>query len=587
MNQQVFNVLRYFAENPGKITQRMISEEIGISPESVNEMVTQLIGEKQITEDYEITETGIEALKPFEVENAIILAAGMSTRFAPFSYEKPKGLTVVKGEVLIERQIIQLQTAGVKEIIVVLGHMMEKFLYLMDQYGVKVVINNEYRYKNTHSSIYFARDYLKNTYICCADNYYTKNVFHKYEYHALYSTLYMSGIWRGERGVFCEEDGLIINTRRPAVDQWGMNGYAYFDREFSRNFGPILEEIYNKPGTNDLYWEQVYAEHIDRLHLYEVRYTDDVILEFDSLSELEAFDPEYIKYNDLQLLRNICSALRCSAADIYGIKPVAKGFTNKSFRFCCRGKKYIYRVPGRPFSEFIDRRIEKGALETAKRIGIDTSYIYQDEAAGWKIAGYIESTEVFDFSNEKHLKLLCDIFHKLYDHNLTCGRIFDHLYEAKRLLEKLRLMDEETYDAAAGLLGKIEKTDREVKGDGWPIQMIHNDVYEDNLLVSGEQLYLIDWEYAGDADKGVDLCKLFVKNEATGEDIERYLSLYFGRKPDCEECRHIVGCAVVSFYYWYVWALYMVKKGNDYADLAFKYLTITNRYINEYENRKS
>lgn len=38
-------------------------------------------------------------------KNAIILAAGKSSRFAPFTYEKPKGLLCVKGEVLIERQI--------------------------------------------------------------------------------------------------------------------------------------------------------------------------------------------------------------------------------------------------------------------------------------------------------------------------------------------------------------------------------------------------------------------------------------------------------------------------------------------------
>lgn len=37
--------------------------------------------------------------------NAIILAAGKSTRFAPFTYERPKGLFRVKGEILIERQI--------------------------------------------------------------------------------------------------------------------------------------------------------------------------------------------------------------------------------------------------------------------------------------------------------------------------------------------------------------------------------------------------------------------------------------------------------------------------------------------------
>ena len=42
-------------------------------------------------------------------KNAIILAAGKSNRFAPFTYEKPKGLFRVKGEILVERQIEQLR----------------------------------------------------------------------------------------------------------------------------------------------------------------------------------------------------------------------------------------------------------------------------------------------------------------------------------------------------------------------------------------------------------------------------------------------------------------------------------------------
>ena len=44
-----------------------------------------------------------------KVNNAIIMAAGTSSRFAPLSYEKPKSLIEVKGEVLIERQIRQLK----------------------------------------------------------------------------------------------------------------------------------------------------------------------------------------------------------------------------------------------------------------------------------------------------------------------------------------------------------------------------------------------------------------------------------------------------------------------------------------------
>ena len=77
-------------------------------------------------------------------KNAIILAAGKSNRFAPFTYEKPKGLFVVKGERLIERQIEQLLQAGVNQIYIVVGYMKEKFFYLEQKYGVKLIVNNQF-----------------------------------------------------------------------------------------------------------------------------------------------------------------------------------------------------------------------------------------------------------------------------------------------------------------------------------------------------------------------------------------------------------------------------------------------------------
>ena len=76
--------------------------------------------------------------------NAIILAAGKSNRFAPFTYEKPKGLFRVKGEILIERQIEQLLEAGITDIYIVVGYMKEKFFYLEQKYGVKLLVNNDF-----------------------------------------------------------------------------------------------------------------------------------------------------------------------------------------------------------------------------------------------------------------------------------------------------------------------------------------------------------------------------------------------------------------------------------------------------------
>lgn len=92
------------------------------------------------------------------------MAAGTSSRFAPLSYENPKGLLRVKGEVLIEREIEQLLEAGIDDITLVVGYVKEKFFYLEEKYGVKIVINEDYyRYNNT-STLIRVSEQLSNTF---------------------------------------------------------------------------------------------------------------------------------------------------------------------------------------------------------------------------------------------------------------------------------------------------------------------------------------------------------------------------------------------------------------------------------------
>lgn len=86
----------------------------------------------------------------YKVENAIIMAAGLSSRFAPLSYEKPKALITVKGEVLIERQIRQLKEAGIHDIAIVTGYKKEKFEYLKEKCQVTLIENPEYATRNNN-----------------------------------------------------------------------------------------------------------------------------------------------------------------------------------------------------------------------------------------------------------------------------------------------------------------------------------------------------------------------------------------------------------------------------------------------------
>ena len=249
------------------------------------------------------------------VDNAVIMAAGTSSRFAPLSYEKPKALIEVKGEVLIERQIRQLQEAGVPEIILVVGYKKEQFYYLQEKYGVRIVENNDYLKRNNNATIYAVKDFLKNTYICSSDNYFAKNPFEAEVEDSYYAAVYADGEtkeWCMTEGA----DGYIDSVTIGGRDAWYMLGHAFWNEEFSNKFLAILNSVYNEPETEGLLWESIYIAHLDELKMKMRRYPDAEIFEFDTLDELRVFDESYVCNTRSEILRHIAEELGCEEKDI-------------------------------------------------------------------------------------------------------------------------------------------------------------------------------------------------------------------------------------------------------------------------------
>ena len=221
-------------------------------------------------------------------KNAIIMAAGKSNRFAPFTYEKPKGLFIVRGEVLIERQIEQLIEAGIKEIHVVIGYMKEKFFYLEKKYPqVNLVINNTYgKYGNIYS-LYVTRQYLKNTFICCADHYFIENPFmDNNETNESYRACTYLNDHFLEFSVDYSDAKIITGCYIGGEDKMAMVGHAYFNENFSNKFRQLLEEDIDKFGVANMFWEEFYGNHIKDLTLVMKTYENDEILEFESIHSL-------------------------------------------------------------------------------------------------------------------------------------------------------------------------------------------------------------------------------------------------------------------------------------------------------------
>lgn len=566
MTKKEFEILRYLCENHGSQTQRIISEETKHSLGTVNPILASFQQAGVIDDSYRVTSKGYEMMEPYRVKNAVILAAGMSTRFIPVSYELPKGLISVKGEVMIEREIRQLQEAGIQEIVVVVGYMMEKFFYLRDKYNVKLVVNNEFSTKNTHSSVYVARDYLCNTYILCSDNYYPNNMFHQYEYRAFYCSIFLPGTSYVERAFTFDRDGLIIDTNKPSHDQWIMYGHAYFDQAFTNKFRPILENYFGRPGVEGMYWENVWAENVKEIPMWIHQCTDRDILEFDSMDELRAFDPDYIYHNKVKVFDNICRILCCEITDIEEMSIIKKGLNNQSFKFKVNGDYYIYRHPGINASGVIDRKKEAASLRAAKKLKIDETLVYIDEDEGWKISHFVDTTETFDFGNKRHIDLLARKLKILHDSRISVGFGFEYQKEADRIIDILKHIDALAYRRSLAEREAMNPIFEFLDKDKWQVSLCHNDLYEPNLLVSGDNLFVIDWEFSGDADVGFDVCKLFAVHNPSFEEYDYWLEQYFGRKTTLEEKRHLVACASVIYYYWYVWGIYAGKNNQDVSN---------------------
>lgn len=504
------------------------------------------------------------------IRNAIILAAGKSTRFAPFTYEKPKGLFRVKGEILIERQIEQLRAAKINEIYIVVGYMKEKFFYLEQKYGVRLIVNNQFGTKGNLYSLYEAKDYLRNTYICCADHYFTENPFlENNDNNCSYRACsYQHGKFR-EFAVTVSDANVITDMTVGGSDSLAMVGHAYFNEIFSMIFRKLLEKEINDFGIAAMFWEEFYAKHIKELTLYSKVYSADSILEFDSIDDLREFDTEFLLNVDSEIIANICSTIGCEANYITDIAVINAGLTNVSFAFTVKNSKYVYRHPGGTAGNLIDRSAEQYAQLKAKELGIDKSVIHMD-LSGWKISYFVKEAKNCDFEASDHqLTVAMDYLHKLHSVKADKAvKVFDNIAEGKKLMEIASATKGNLCREFSDIIDKVTRLYSFVIEDaerlGYERVLCHNDTYAPNFLYDNTgEIYLIDWEYAGMNYAANDIGCILCRYDWTDEQIERYLKMFVGRELTADEHRYYMAFLPISAFYWFCWGLYKGSVGDD------------------------
>ncbi|MGI1818537.1 phosphotransferase [Lactobacillus johnsonii] len=550
------------------VSQRELAEQLSVSLGKVNQIVSKLKQEKFIDENNNITLKTRNYFKKHHPQNAVILAAGYGMRMVPINTEEPKGLLEVKGETLIERLIKQLHEVGVQDIKVVVGFMKEHYEFLIDKYNVKLVVNSHYKDWNNIYSLFLVKDDISDTYILPCDVWFEKNPFSTIEDESWYLF--------GEEQVSGSNWQVKNNEKVRFSSSEGnkMIGLAYLNEMQGKNISKLLEKsIEEKQYTS--FWEDV-LENKKNFLLKGKLISDNSHAEINSYEQLLDLDSgsTHLKNDAIEIIEDI---LKVNKKDIHNIHTLKKGMTNRSFIFTVNNKRYIMRIPGEGTDKLIDRKEEYDVYQRVKKEPYTEKILYLNPDSGYKISEFLEDTRNSDANNIQDVKKSMSVLRNFHNQNYQVDHTFDlwkqiDFYESLRKTASAYRDYEEIKDWVLKLKPFIE--DNVTK---W--SLCHIDANYDNFLIDqNNNVFLIDWEYAGMQDPDLDIAMYAIYAGYTKEKIDQLINIYYENKVSNNLKYKIYAYVAVGGLLWSNWCEYKQSLGLDFGE----YSLAQYRYAKEY-----
>ncbi|MGE9896572.1 NTP transferase domain-containing protein [Anaerovoracaceae bacterium SGI.195] len=572
MNRQEADILKNIYLR-GYTTQRIISTETGLSLGSVNKSLKSLEAQNIITEKGELSKDAKTIIENSKPKSGIILAAGLGMRMVPINTQMSKGLLEINKEPLVERIIKQLREAGVNDIYVVVGFMKEGYDYLVDEYNVKIIINDKYREYNNIYSLYLAKEHIGNTYIVPCDVWCKDNPFNKIELYSWY-TIFDEPF---------EDSRLRVNRKMEIVRNQTYErgakpfGIAYVSLEESDKVKKALENSLKiKSKKQSFFWEDCLYEK-NKFILPAKIVSEESNVEINTYEQLREIDEnsENLKTEAIEI---IALRLNVNPMEIENIRILKKGMTNRSFLFSVRGRDYIMRIPGEGTSRLIDRKSEAQVYDAIANLNVSDKVIYINPNNGYKITEYIHNVRNCNTHSYDDLKVCMGKLKTLHEKELKIEHTFD-LFKNIDYYESLwngrRSAFRDYYSTKAKVFQLKEFIDNNTK----QYSLTHIDPVCDNFLIDqNDEVYLIDWEYAGMQDPLVDIAMFAIYAKYSREEIDNLMDIYFNGKTKPKDKIKIYCYVSVCGLLWSNWCEYKRIHGVEFGEYAMRQY----RYAKDY-----
>ena len=565
---QVLDILLCL-KHEGFAGQRQLAEKTGMSLGFVNKSVKQLEEAGLIKEDCVLTSKAEKLIKSRSPQRAVILAAGFSMRLGPINSTMPAALLEIQGEVLIERQIKMLNSAGITDITVVAGFMKEKFDYLIDKYGIRLVFNDCYASKNNIYSLGLVSDKLSNCYIIPSDIWSAKSPFSETE---LYSWYMLSDAADKDSSVRANRKNELV---RLASNETGnrMVGIAYIAEPDAVIIKESLEELLSDGRHDGYFWEEaLFAD--EKMNISARIVPDEENQEITTYEQFRDIDLGSGHLRD-DAIKTITEVFDCKTSDIKDVSVLKKGMTNRSFLFSVNGSKYIMRIPGEGTDHLINRKQEADVFKAISGLGLCDDPVYIDAEKGYKITRYLEGIRVCDTGSEEDLKKCMKRLKEFHGMKIRVDHVFD-IFGKIEFYESLWNGIPSIFRDYAETKEKIMSLREIIDGIDKECCLTHIDAVPDNFLFyrpegsKEEKLQLTDWEYAGMQDPHVDIAMFCIYSLYDKKQCDHLIDIYFGGRCD-EETRGKIYCYIASCgLLWSNWCEYKRQLGIEFGEYSIR-----------------
>lgn len=557
------------------VSQRVLAGQSGYSLGMVNKSLKNLLNKGYIDEDLTITEKARTEIAEKSPKRAIILAAGFGMRMVPINMETPKALLEVNGETLIERIIRQLHEIGIRKIYIVVGFMKEQLEFLIDEYGVELIVNEQYAKKNNYYSMYLVRHLLENAYIIPCDIWARENPFNA---HELYSWYMVS---EGED----KESSVRVNRKNELVlcsdTEYGnkMIGITYLSGNDAIRVCKRLEKMEKDDRYNSCFWEDALID-ANRFIVLVKMVKEESVIEINTFEQLRELDSNsnQLKSNAIEI---IAKALTVKENKVVDIEVLKKGMTNRSFLFSCNNRKYIMRIPGEGTEQLINRDEEEEVYSVIKNKDICDNIVYMNAKNGYKITEFIDGARNCNATNENDVRQCMEFLRKFHGLKLKVSHTFD-IFKQIDFYESLWNGSPSIYRDYIRTKENVFSLKRYIDEHKREYALTHIDAVPDNFLFVNEdgkeKIRLIDWEYAGMQDQDVDIAMFCIYAMYDKEHVDLLIDDYY-REGCTWENRIKIYCYIASCgLLWSNWCEYKRMLGVEFGEYALRQY----RYAKDY-----